>query len=113
MFILLPTYNLYNSYNPCLFSHNYNLYLCNLCNLWLSTEEQHDNLRREDPQEHRQRIDRRVPDGRRLFRADTVRIGQCRGIGIRTRDHTRNGEVIELIPDPGDRSYDEDRNDRD
>ena len=31
VYFILPTYNLYNPYNPCLFFHNYNLYPYNPC----------------------------------------------------------------------------------
>ena len=50
----------------------------------LSAEEEHHNLGGEDAQEHGQRVNGRVSDGRSLLRADAVRVGQCGGIGIGT-----------------------------
>ena len=79
----------------------------------LSAEEEHHDLCCEDAQEHRERIYRRITQRRCLFRADAVRVGQGRGVGVCTGYHTCNGEVVELEPDAGNRSDNQDGDNRD
>ena len=79
----------------------------------LSAKEKHTDLSREDTQEHRQRINRGIADGRGFLRAARVGVSQGRWVSVGTGNHTHDREVVELELPPGDRSHDEDRNDGD
>ena len=82
-------------------------------NLMSSTEEEYDDLCRKDSKEHSQRVNRRIAQGWSLLRADTVRVGESRGIGISAGYHTCNGKVVELVAYAGYRSDNEDGDDGD
>ena len=73
-----------------------------------SAEEQHDDLCREDSEEHAERIYRGIAHCRRFFAACGVGISQCGRVGIGSGDQSHDGEIVEFVFQPCDGSDDED-----
>lgn len=65
--------------------------------LSLSATEEDNHLRREDTQEHAERVHGRVANRRSFVRANRVGVRQCGWVGASTCQHSHDGEVVELV----------------
>ena len=74
---------------------------------------QYQQLSRQHPQEHSQRIDRGVSQRRGIAGCQVRGIGQCRWIGVSSGQHTYQRIVVQLPEIAPHESCHQQRNDRD